>query len=586
MAEKAAKKENKQDEERKVGVFICHCGGNISDFVDVEKVRAELEKEPGVVVAQNNMFTCSDSSQNNIVQAIEENKLDGIVVASCSPKLHQNTFRAVSTRAGMNPYQYTQVNIREQCSWAHTHNAEEATEKAIKLVRAGVARTKLSLPLKSIRVETTPEVLIVGAGVAGLRSALALADVGITVRIIDKAPDAGGAIAKWGRLYPNERKGSEIVETLLKQVKERDNVTLFTNAELIEKSGNMGDFEVKVLVDNSETLTFNVGSIIVATGYDSYQPPDGEFGYGLAGVLTMPQYKQLIDNAKGKLLYNGKTVKSVTYVYCVGSREHFKEENANEYCSRYCCNAAVHSALLTGELDPGIKQYHLFRDVRTYGKREMLYDSALKEGSVFLRYYEETPPLVSATGDGLNVVVKDSLTGGEEIGITADLVVLVTGMVPRHNAALIDVLKLPTSQDGFFKEIHPKLRPVETVVDGVFIAGAAQGPKTMDESVVSAMAAVSKSAALLLKGYVDLEPLVAKVNTDLCEWCGLCQQTCPFDAVDKITVDGKEVAQIKEISCKGEGACVPICPKDAIDVEGYTGEQIESMIDAMAAGVM
>ncbi|MBT7081004.1 MAG: CoB--CoM heterodisulfide reductase iron-sulfur subunit A family protein [Chloroflexi bacterium] len=580
MADKAGKKD-----EKKIGVFICHCGGNISDFVDVDKVRAELEKEPGVVVAQNNMFTCSDSSQNNIIEAVEENKLDGIVVASCSPKLHQNTFRAVSTRAGMNPYQYTQVNIREQCSWAHTHNTEEATEKAIKLVRAGVARTKLSIPLKSIRVETIPEVLIVGAGVAGLRSAVALSDVGINVHIIDKAPNAGGAITNWGRLFPNERNGSEIIETLLAQIKERDNVTLFTNTELIEKSGNMGDFEVKVLANGNETITFNVGSIIVTTGYDSYKPLKDEFGYGLNGVVTLPQYKELIDNAKDKLIYNGKEVKSVAYIYCVGSREHVKEENAHEYCSRYCCNAAVHSALLTDELNANIKQYHLFRDVRTYGKREMLYDSALKNGSMFLRYDEETPPQVSKTDDGLTVVVADSLTGGEEIAIETDLVVLVTGMVPKRNAALIDILKLPTSQDGFFKEIHPKLRPVETVVDGVFIAGAAQGPKTMDESVISAMAAVSKSAALLLKGYVDLDPLVAKVNTDLCEWCGLCMETCPFDAVEKVTIDGKEVAQIKEVSCKGEGACVPICPKTAIDVDGYTGEQIESMIDAMAAEV-
>ena len=575
--------ENK--DEKKIGVFICHCGGNISDFVDVEKVRAELEKEPGVVVTQNNMFTCSDSSQNNIVQAIEENKLDGIVVASCSPKLHQNTFRAVSTRAGINPYQYTQVNIREQCSWAHTHNITEATEKAIKLVRAGVARTRLSIPLRSIRIQTIPQVLIVGAGVAGLRSAVALSDVGINVNIIDRAPEVGGAIAKWGRLFPNEKKGSEIIEKLLEQVRQRDNITLFTNAELIEKSGNMGDFEVKVLVGSNEKITLKVGAIIVATGFDSYQPLDGEFGYGLDGVITLPYYKEFIDNTRGKLEYNGKEVKTVTYIYCVGSREHVKEENAHQYCSRYCCNAAVHSALITSELNASIRQYHLFRDVRTYGKREMLYDSALKQGFLFLRYNEETPPVISAANDGLTVVVKDSLTGGEDIEITTDLVVLVTGMVPDQNAALIDVLKLPTSQDGFFKEIHPKLRPVETVVDGVFIAGAAQGPKTMDESVTSAMAAVSKSAALLLKGYVDLEPLLAKVNTDLCQWCGLCMETCPFDAVEIVIVHGKEVAHIKEVSCKGEGACVPICPKNAIDVEGYTSKQMESMIDAMVREV-
>jgi heterodisulfide reductase subunit A len=242
----------------------------------------------------------------------------------------------------------------------------------------------------------------------------------------------------------------------------------------------------------------------------------------------------------------------------------------------------VHAALRTAELKPGAHQFHLFRDMRTYGKYEILYEQALRQGSVFLRYEESEPPKVVIENSSLKVRTKDHLTGGEEIEIATDLVVLVTGMVPRANPELINVLKLPVGKDGFFNEIHPKLKPVETVIDGLFIAGAAQGPKTLAESVASSMAASSKVAALLLKGYIDLEPLVARVDPGLCTWCGACEQACLFDAVQRINYNGREIARINPVLCKGEGACVPVCPQQAIDIEGYTNKQVESMIDALA----
>jgi heterodisulfide reductase subunit A len=235
--------------DRRLGVYICYCGGNISDYVDVEKVRDAVEHEPSVVTAKTNMFTCSDSAQQEMIKEIKEQKLDGIVVASCSPKLHLNTFRAMAERADLNPYQYTQVNLREQCSWTHTHNRDAATSKAIRLVRAGIAMTALSKPLQKLRVETIPEVLIIGAGVAGLRAALALSDVGITVHVIERAPQTGGMIGKWGKMFPNNRDGGEIINSLLDNVKQRQNINLFTNAELIEKGGKVGNFSVKVLVN-------------------------------------------------------------------------------------------------------------------------------------------------------------------------------------------------------------------------------------------------------------------------------------------------------------------------------------------------
>jgi heterodisulfide reductase subunit A len=569
---------------KRIGAFICHCGGNISDYVDEEKVRAAAEKESGVAVAKTFPFACSEAAQQEMIRTIREEKLDGIVIASCSPKLHITTFRAMAKRSGINPYLYTQVNIREQCSWAHRHEREEATGKAIHLVGAGVARTRLGMPLTDLRIETTAAALVVGAGVAGMRAALALSDIGMTVYVVERAPEVGGRVPRWGRMFPNDREGAEIIDTLLQAIRRRENITLFTGAEVVGKTGNVGDFAVTVRVRGSEEIALRVGAIVVATGFDSYAPEAGEFGYGLPGVVTLPEFRELLTGANGKLRYGDREVRNIVYVYCVGSRQAATEgyPHPNLYCSRFCCTAAVHTALLANGADGGINQYHLYRDMRTYGKSEVLFEEAGRKGSVFVRYAEDAPPVVERTDGDLLVRVRDGLLGGEEIGIPADLVVLVTGMVPRENANLVGVLKLPIDAGGFFNEIHPKLRPVETVIDGIFIAGAAQGPKTLAESVASSMAAVSKGAALLLKGYVDLPPLVAKVDTERCTWCGECEKTCPYDgAVGKVRQGEKEVAYVHPALCKGCGGCVPVCPAEAIDLEGYTNAQVKAMIDAL-----
>lgn len=575
----------KGDSERRLGVYICHCGGNISDYVDVEKVAEAVRDDDSVAAVKTNIFTCSDAAQQDMINEIQEKKLNGIVIASCSPKLHLNTFKAMAERAGLNPYQYTQVNIREQCSWAHTHSKEAATEKAISLVRAGIARTALSKPLSRLRVDTTPAALVIGAGVAGLRAALALADMGISVFIIEQAEQAGGMVCKWGKMFPDDKRGSDIISLLLHKISERENISLFTNSRIVEKNGNVGKFSVKIAVKSGDLISLTVGGIIVTTGFHPYEPVNGEFGCGMDGVITLPEYIELLDGAEGSIKYGGKDIDSIVYIYCVGSREHLKENNAHTYCSRYCCTAAVHTALQGSVLKPDLQQYHIFRDIRTYGKYEVLYNEALKRGSVFLRYEENNPPQVMSQGGKLTILVKDYLTGGEEIELNPDLVVLVTGMEPLCNTELVNVLKLPAGKDGFYNEIHPKLKPVETVIDGLFIAGAAQGPKTAAESISSSLAASSKLAALLLKGYIDLEPLVAKVDTSLCTWCGACEQACPYGAVQHLHCDGKEIAGINPILCKGEGACVPVCPYNAIDVEGYSSRQITAMIDALSAEI-
>lgn len=594
--------------ERKVGVYICHCGGNISDYVDVETVKKSVEKELGVTVAKTSMFTCSDASQQEIIKDIKENNLDGMVVASCSPKLHLNTFRGVAERAGLNPFQYVQVNIREQCSWPHSDDKASATVKATGLIKGGIEKAKLAEPLEPIRVTSVKKVLVIGAGIAGFRAAIEMSNLGVEVFLIERAQSVGGHIARLGTMYPSGEKGSEVIAELSAEVARRPNITLFAGAELAYKEGYIGNFNVTVRVspknvtsdkNDSETaidagpdsidlgqkegeITLNVGAIITATGFEPYQPAGGEYGYGEQGVVTLPEFERMIEHANGALDHNGRAVRSIAFIYCVGSRESKERENANLYCSRYCCNAAVHTSLVALEKFAGIRTFHLYRDMRTYGKFELLYEEASKAGSTFVRFSESEPPQVRSENGNMFVQVKDLLTAGEEIEIPVDLVVLVTGMVPAENDELTGILRLPIGSDRFYNEIHPKLRPVETVIDGVYIGGCCQGPKNASESIASSLSAVSKAASLLVKGYVDLQPFVAYVKEELCTWCGECEKACPYPAIEKISSAGKEVATVREVLCKGCGACVPVCPYDATQLKGYTDDQIMSMIDAFA----
>ena len=567
---------------RRIGVYICHCGGNISDYVDVEAVRDALKDEPDVVISDDPMFACSDGTQHDMIDAIQKDHLDGLVVASCSPKLHQVTFRNVAKRAGMNPYEYTQVNIREQDSWAHTHDRAGATEKAIGLIRAGVAKTRLSDPLEPLVVKTQPRTLVVGGGVTGLRTAIGLADIGIEALLIEKEADLGGWVARFGATFPADASGAQEIAGLVEQCRSRRNITVYTNAELTGKSGSFGNYAAEITLhraDGDKTITADVGSIIVATGFDAYQPSADEFGYGSDGVLTLPDFKALVDSTKGALVYNGRPVRSVAYVYCVGSRQ---EPGGNEYCSKYCCNAAIHASTLVGRIDPAIRQFHLYRDVRAYGRNELMYEDSREGGSVYMKYPDDNPPSVQAAGKGgLEVTVTDLLTQSMELTLPVDLVVLVTGMVPRDNTQLTELLKLPLGSDGFYNEIHPKLRPVETVVDGVMIAGCCQSPRTVGESVSAGLSAVAQSAALLKKGFAELEPLVARVDPDKCLHDGACLTACPYDAFTTIEWEAKTIASVDPAVCKGCGGCVPYCPNNAIDLLGYTNAQMTAAIDEL-----
>lgn len=567
-------------ERRRIGVYVCHCGGNISDYVDVDAVVAAAGGEADVVVARQAMFTCSDATQQEIADDIAAYGLDGLVVASCSPKLHQSTFREVARRSALNPYEYTQVNIREQCSWTHTDDRPGATDKAVRLVRAGIARTRLSEPLEPTTVETTARVLVVGGGVAGMRAAIALADVGLEVFLVERTPTLGGVVADLGAVFPHEISGASLVARLSAELEARPAITVWTGAELVERSGTYGNYRAVVRV-GVETLSLDVGQVVVATGFDSYAPAPGEFGRGATGVLTLAEFDALLDGSAEHLSFAGRTVESIAYIYCVGSRN-----DEHSYCSRYCCTAAVHASVRAARLDPSVRQYHCYRDLRTYGRNELLLSESRRTGSRYLKFADDDPPVVEeGSGGHLQVRVHDLLSSGDELTIPADLVVLVTGMVPRHNEELVATLKLPIGRDGFFNEIHPKLRPVETVVDGVSICGSCQGPKSIAESVSSGLAAAAHAAAVLKTGRAQLDPQIATVQAASCTGCGECVPACPFGAIALAGDGASEVARIDATACKGCGGCVPVCPADAIDLKGYTDVQIRAMIDSLLVEV-
>ncbi len=568
--------EEKQKKER-IGVYICHCGGNISDYVDVAQIKDIVKNEEGVIVSKNVMFACADSNQKEMIKDIEDEKLDGIVVASCSPKLHLHTFRNVALRGGINPYNYTQVNIREQCSWAHSDTPSEATIKAAGLIRAGINKVVHSEALENIEVSSTRAVVIIGGGISGMRAAIDLAKMGNQVYLIEKEKILGGHVAKWGELYITDQTGKNIIAALTKEVKRLTNITVFTLASVEKVSGSIGNFIVDVKI-GGEILNLKSGAILVTTGFESYIPMEGEFGYkNYSSVITLPDFRELIDQNKDTLVYNNRNVNSIAYIYCVGMRQ---AKGENKYCSRVCCTTAIHSSLLLHEKFKNIKAYHLYRDIRTYGKQEILYERSSKNGDIFLKYEEKTPPVVEQNNGKLLVKIKDELTKRMDLEFETDLVVLVTGMVPRSDSSKISgKLKIPIGNDKFFNEIHPKLRPVETVINGVFIGGSCQGPKNISESVQSSLSAAVKINALTKNPTILLEPIIARINFEACVWCGKCAEVCEYDAIHPLEMYGKVVASVNESVCKGCGICTPICPVDAIDIAQYSNAEIEGMID-------
>ncbi|MFA6751946.1 MAG: FAD-dependent oxidoreductase [Fermentimonas sp.] len=572
---------------KRLGVYICHCGGNISDYVDVEEVRKAVEHEEGVVLAKTTMFACSDSNQNDMVSDIKKHKLDGVVVASCSPKLHLVTFRNVTERGDLNKYTYVHANIREQASWAHSDDKQGATGKAIHLVKAAIAKSRYAEPLYPNQIEAEKTIAVIGAGIAGLKAAASISDKNINVILIEKENRVGGHAAELGDLFMSDEKGYDLVNRVYNDIVQRENVTILTGSEVISSKGSIGDFTLKIRKrpqnagDPVETMEIKVGSMVVATGFESYIPKEGEFDYVVnENVIALPEFKLLVDKSTGdRLIYKGKTIKNIVYIYCVGSRQN---EGGNTYCSRFCCTSVIHTSIEAKKKFKNIYNIHLNRGIRTYGKQELLYAESLKMGDIYLQFDQTTPPEITSNGKNSIVTVTDILSEGKKMSVEADLIVLVTGMVPRSDQSVGTMLKIPKGRDKFYNEVHIKLRPVETVIDGITIAGACQGPKNISESVNSALSAATKSFSYVSNGTLETEPIIAVINEDSCSWCGKCLEACPFDAIEKRNVNSREIAVVNSSVCKGCGMCAPVCPPDAINLIGYRNEEIISMIDVLA----
>ncbi|GAB4028823.1 MAG: hypothetical protein Fur0012_02130 [Elusimicrobiota bacterium] len=600
MEEKISEKDHTINEnyrqKPKVAVYVCHCGGNISDVIDVKKVASELAKYHDVAVSREYAFMCSSTGQDFIVDDIRKEGINRVVVAACSPFLHELTFRGALSRAGLNPYLYEHVNIREQGSWVHKNDKEGATLKAISLVKAGVEKILRQDPLNSIRVEALHGVAIIGGGIAGMRAAISAAKNGLSVHIIEKADKLGGRLNRSGEIYPTGEKALKVVEKLSKEVFSNSAIKVYTSAEISFVSGYVGNFQLNVKKSDGSFEKVKVGAIIVATGFNHYKPYEGEYGFGKSKfVLTLPEFNEVMEKAGGEdFIYEGKKIKSVSFIHCVGSRQIDGIDRAgadgkvNDYCSRVCCSATIHAVNRLKNKFPETNVFDLYTDMRTYGmEHEAYYKDASKKDTVFFRFPLDERPKVEINDNSIKIKTKDVLTWNEEVEIESDMLVLSTGMVPNNISDLVEYMKLPRSADRFLQEVHPKLRPVEVANAGIFLAGTAQGPMDTVETLQAASTASVKAAALLSSPDIPLDPFVAVVDEHKCTGCGLCPKECSYEGaltmIEK-EVDGKlkKVAQVNPALCKGCGACVAVCEDRAIDVAGWKLEQFEAMVDAIA----
>jgi heterodisulfide reductase subunit A len=561
----------------RVGVFLCHCGINIAGVLEMERLRGEAQSLAGVAHAACELFACSSTSQTAIEQAIREQGLNRVVVAACTPRTHEPIFRAACREAGLNPYLLEMVNIRDQCSWVHAADPAAATAKAGDLIRMAVARARLLEPLEPARVPVTPRVLVIGAGLPGMKAAADLRALGFEVVLIERGGETGGLIARLHSLYPDGRAAADAIGRLLGRLRE-DRVELRLRTEVESVTGFVGNFRARLVPSaGGAAEEIEVGAILVAIGADAYRPDRSDYGYGAApNVITSVELEALL--AKGDF----PGVRSVAFVQCVGSRTG-GAGRGQAGCSRICCAVTVKQALqLAGR---GIETAVFYRDLRPVGTgAEEAYREARGSGVVFLRFSPERPPRVIVEGGrAVGIEVEENLLR-VPVRAPADLVVLAVGLVPRAEEArrIRELLKTPQGSDGFFLERHPELGPVETCIDGVVLLGAAQGPKDLNDSLAQAGAAAARVAALLGHGSLELDPAVAAVEAERCRGCGLCASLCEFHAPQIVAGEGGRAAAVVNAAlCKGCGTCAVWCPTGAIRARHFTDGQITAMIDQL-----
>ncbi len=635
----------------KIGVYICHCGINIAATVDIEKVTAFAQTLPHVAIARNYQYMCSDPGQDWIKNDIKNLGIDRVVVAACSPRMHEPTYRNACRSAGLNPYFFEMANIREQCSWVHP-DKEEGTKKAMDLIASAVAKVSLHEPLEENEVGVTPSVLVIGGGIAGIQAGLDVADSGFEVYLVEKSPSIGGHLAQLHRTFPNLEDTSETLLPKLKELKNHPLIHLLTQSEVEEVEGFVGNFKAKIkhtpryvnpekctcckkceevcpvrvpnefnmgldqrpaiylpfpnavpqcyTIDSKNCLYLdkgecgkcrevcpeaavqfeqvgmefeaNVGTIIVATGYDPFDPRlKPELGYGVyENVITGLEFERLISPegpSQGKFEFNGKEPKNIVFIQCVGSRD--KTVN-NEYCSRICCMFTAKQAHLIKDKIPDARVTICYIDVRAFGKGyEQFYEAVQKKGI----FYRKGVPSEIYKKNGKLIVKADDELLGEPYEEEADLVVLATGLTQRKDAAgLRSLLKLSLSPDRFYLEAHPKLRPLDTATDGIFLAGTCQGPKDISDTLSQAHGTASRATIPLFAGRVRIEPITAWVDVLMCAGCGLCEQICEYRALRMDPY--RKVMTVNEALCKGCGACNATCPSSAITLRHFKTEQI------------
>jgi len=607
----------------RIGVFVCHCGLNIASTVDVQRVAEALRDYPGVAFATDYKYMCSDPGQALIQRAIKEHNLDGVVVAACSPTMHEATFRKTAATAGLNPYRVESANIREQVSWPHRNAPEEATRKAIEIVRTLVEKVRYDEPLTPLTLPIAKRALVVGGGIAGLTAALDIADAGHLVVLVERSDHLGGRMAQLSCLYLNFDDSANLLEEHTEAVTHHPLIQVLTNAEVTEFGGYVGNFTVRVsrlvdrdtdrltgwlvskvvdwetgkLVDwgtgklvNGEPdqspnlltyqptdFTFGVGAVVLATGFDLYPKTNlPEYGGGRhPDVLDSLEFEAMLKAEEIRRPSDGRAPREIVWVQCAGSRDPSLHQ---PYCSKICCMYVAKQAIAYRRALPEGQAYVFYIDIRSQGRGyDEFVQRAMEEfGVVYLR--GKVSRIIQRNGR-LEVWGADTLSG-EAVRVEADMVVLAMAAVPSAgNYDLARLLRVATDESGFFAEAHPKLRPVESLTAGVYLAGAAQFPKDIPETVAQASGAAAKVLQLFAQREMVAEPTIAVVNERLCVGCGLCVPACPYEA--RALHPWKKLAVVNTALCQGCGACAVACRNKATTVRNMTTEQVLAMMEAV-----
>ncbi len=571
----------------RIGVFICACGTNIAKIIDVEAVAQTISKLPDIILVKTYKYMCSNPGQEMISQNIKEHKLNRIVVAACSPNMHERTFRQALQVAELNQYMLEMVNIREQCSWVHKDTVE-ATRKAISLIYAAINRVKLHDSLENLSVKMNPEVLVIGGGIAGMTTALELADAGYIVHIVEKNSHLGGNLSRVDLTAPYFYSARDLISERITRTLNHTKIHVYLNSKVTKITGYVGNFEAEIskLNGNSKEKAdvIKIGNIAVCTGYKEFDASRvTHYGYGkLPDVITSFDLEKMLK--KGQVVTSsGKPPKYVAIIHCVGSRN----VEFHAYCSRVCCMTALKYAHEIKSAIPDCYISDIYIDMHAFGKgHEDFYLKSSEAKTLFLMYEKNDRPVIhkAKPKDDCNLLIEvNERLSGEHIEIPADLVVLMVGMEARTDAEEVaHLVNISQDKDGWFIESHPKLEPVATSTDGVFIAGTCVAPKDIPDTVAQARAAAARILARISKGEIEVDAVFSEVNPDLCSGCRFCNKLCPFSA---ITFNEEEKhSEVISALCKACGVCVSACPSSAIKGRHFTDKQILAQIDGICKG--